>query len=174
MGKCYTAVNTAQFAAIIKQRSFVPLPLEQGGLGLVFTEDKKYWVNKIQEQADLEKTEDYQYSILIEWEIPVPFINALMENEKTGRLSAKMVDYHKLLDKQSPVKPLQPAETDVLCILDVHASPETGDGLSQVWMIRVNPENDTFWNLFIGSITAVRSTGGIPGAVEIARRMVAG
>lgn len=174
MGKCYTAVNTAQFAAIMKERNFVPMPLEDGGAGLLFTEDKKYWVQKIQEQEDLDKTEDYRYSILIEWEIPVPFINALMENEKTGRLSAKMVEHHKLLGKLSTVKPLLQGETDVLCIMDVHASPETGDGLSQVWMLRKNPADDTFWNLFRGSINAVRSTGGIPGAVEIAQKLVMG
>ncbi len=164
MGKLYFSINTKQYLELLKNKRVSPQPLENGGMGIVFTEDKKYWVDKIEEQPDLDNVSDYKYSILMEIEIDAAVLNSMMINPETGRLSDKIHEYYRLIEKSSLLKRYAPEETNILCILDIYKSDENEDGLSQVWLLKVDSEHIQLWKNFSENIDKMVCIGGIPGA----------
>ena len=167
MPKLYTALNVQQYAELLKSRN-IPLTIGEGAYRLYFTEEAAYWIEKLKAQDDLEQVEDYQYSILIEFELNAKVINDLIESEETGRFAQKMVDYYKTLNKPLRIKPLHHTETNILCIEDVYESEDTEDGISQLWMLKTDSKESEIWKKFSNAIHKIVCVGAIPGAVEAA------
>jgi hypothetical protein len=167
MPKFYTALNVQQYAQLLVTKN-MPLTIGEGAYRLYFTEDADYWVAKLKAQEDLEHVADYQYSILLEFEMNPKMINDLIESEETGHFSQKMVDYYKTINKPLMIKPLHHTETNVLCIEDVYESEETEDGISQLWLLKTDSKESDIWKTFSQAIHKIACIGAIPGAVEAA------
>lgn len=174
MGKLYFAVDTKQYTEILKTENIFPTIIDKGSLVLTFTEDKKYWMDKIIEQADLDNIEDYKYSVLIEFEIEASILNSLITDPAVGRLSDNMYEYYRKLNKKSTIKKLISEETNILCITDVYETSETPDGISQIWTLKVDSINNKVWTLFCENIHTITCVGEIPGASGISKQFISG
>jgi len=172
MVKLYTSLNVSQYSEILKTKNLHLINLDENTLGLEFTEDKKYWVQALQAQEDLENVSDYKYSLIIEFEIDTKVLNPLMESKKTGRFSQKIIEYYKTLNKVMTLPQLSEDDTNVLAVLYVYESDETDDGVSQKWMIKAESENSEIWQTFLSGIHKVSCLGGIPGAAEEAKKLL--
>lgn len=172
MANLYTAVNVKQFSEVLKTKNFCLTELEGNTQGLIFTEDKTYWINELQNQKDLENISDYKYSMLIEFVVDYKLINSLISDTKTGRLSQKLVDYYDALNKPRMIKMLEDNDTNVLCILDTYECEETTDGLSQKWLLKVESEESEIWQSFLNGVHRLSAIGGIPGAAEAANELL--
>ncbi|HEX8576715.1 MAG TPA: hypothetical protein VF677_10530 [Flavobacterium sp.] len=89
MGKLYTALSVKQYSELLFTKKLPLLTLEGGILGLEFTEDKFYWIEKLKNQKDLENVSEYKYSAVIEFEIEVKVLNSLIKLNETGRLGER-------------------------------------------------------------------------------------
>jgi hypothetical protein len=161
MGKLYFATDRKGYVEMLTNKQIPLTKLDTHTVGLIFTEDKKYWVTKIQSQEEKDILEDYIYTNLVEFEIDASFINSLMENSEIGRFSDKIYEYYKMLNKRSEVKKITPNETNVLCILDVYESDETPDKIAQLWSIKVDSKNSKLWVDFCENVQKIRAIGGI-------------
>jgi hypothetical protein len=163
----YTALSIPAFRQLKTTQSFGLQDLGEGIEGLYFTEDKAYWVERIKEQDDEAKLEDYQYALLIRFSLPAELIHEIMSDPEVARLSPRMLEYHNAIGKTSHIRPHQPKDEEVLCLLDVYESSETEDGISQAWMLQVSSEEAALWMVFKESIQKIECLGGIPGAMEL-------
>ncbi|MBS9462045.1 hypothetical protein KIM67_06455 [Flagellimonas sp. 389] len=125
MGKLYTALNARQYSEVLKTKELPLLILEKSVSGLEFTEDKSFWVEQLKSQEDLENVADYKYSTIIEFEMEPNVLNSLIESDVTDRLSKKIIQYYRELNKPINLPELKNGEPNILCILDVYESDET-------------------------------------------------
>ncbi len=169
MGKLYTSLSVNQYSKILKTKNLPLISLDENTLGLEFTEDKKYWIESISNQEDVDNVADYKYSILIEFEVETKTLKPLIESPETGRFSEKIIEYYKALNKVATLPQLSEDDTNILAVLYIYESDETHDGVSQKWMIKAESENSEIWQTFLTGIHKVSCLGGIPGAVEEAR-----
>ena len=169
MVKLYTSLNVEQYSRVLKTKNLPLVSLGENHLGLEFSEDKKYWVEALTNQEDLDNVVDYKYSLIMEFEIKAEVLNSLIESTETGRFSQKIMDYHKAINKKTNISELKEADTNVIVVLDAYESDETHDGVSQKWMIRAKNENSELWKSFLAGIHKLSCIGGIPGAIEEAK-----
>lgn len=168
----YTAINVKQYSELLLTNKLPLLTLEEGVLGLEFTEDKLHLIEKIKNQEDLENIIEYKYAAVIEFEVKAEVLNSLIESKDTGRLGQKIIAYYKTINKPYTVPALKKVDTNVLCIMDIYESEETHDGISQKWMIKVDSENNDLWTVFSTNIHKISCIGAIPGSVEEAKRLM--
>ncbi len=167
MAKLFTALNVEQYKYLISNLSLPLIELEENKKGITFTEDKLYWTEKIKNQEDKENLADYQFSILIEFEIKATDLNLLFEN--SGRFSNKIAEYYRSIQKTLTKQILREDEIDFISIDDVYESSETQDGISQKWSIITQSEFSEIWSFFTKKTHKIACIGAIPGAVALAK-----
>lgn len=172
MGKLYTALNVIQYCEVLKTKELSLLKLGEGLLVFEFTEDKTYWIEQLKNQDDLENVVDYKYSVLIEFDIDDISLNSLIESDVIGRLSEKIIQYYRDLNKPITLPEFKNGETNVLCILDVYESNDTLDGISQKWIMKTDSEESELWRTFSNGIFKISCLGAIPGAIEEAKHLL--
>jgi|GEM_PF-6263423 hypothetical protein len=173
MSKFYFATSIQHFAEILYHKQLTPITLADASSGILFTEDRKYWIEKIEAQNDKDNIEDYAYAVNIELEIDTSFFTSLMANANTGRFSDKVAAYHKRVNKNISVKKLDVTDTNVLCLLDVYESDETSDNISQLWLLKVSNTESKLWIDFTNNIIKMSCPGGLDGATELATKIAA-
>lgn len=163
----YTGFSIKQYKDIVAQKSLVPNFYDDKKIWLVFSEDISYWQKKIEEQKDEDDIHQYQYSLVISFDIESSYIHHLMDDPQIGRLSQKIYDYYTLIHKETTIPKLLSDDRDILAVMDVYESPRTHDGISQVRLLLSHTVHDIFWKDFCRQITSIKLVGGIPGAKEL-------
>jgi len=169
MVELFTAVSVNDYRKIMTTKDIPLTTLKQGEMGISFAEDRAYWIQKIQDQDDLDDVEQYQYALLIAFEVEPSTINKLIEGPETGRFSPKMKTYYQQLKKPQTIPTLNEEDKDVLCLLDAYESEETDDGISQAWLLKVSASESAVWQRFLKGVHKITCIGGIPGAMEAAK-----
>ncbi|MFT5822199.1 MAG: hypothetical protein ACI8ZM_003455 [Crocinitomix sp.] len=170
MGVLYTALNVKEYAELLKTKN-IPLCQYPNSIGLEFTEDKAYWLERVKNQEDLDHVIDYQHSIIIEFEANTATINSIIQDPKSGRLSKKLIEYYQQLKKPIFIPELNELDVNVLCIIDVYKSEATTDGISQHWQLFIDSVESDLWQLFSQSVHKISCLGALPGAMEEAKRI---
>lgn len=172
MGKLYTAFSVNQYSEVLRTKELPVQTLEGNVLGLEFTEDKSFWIEQLKNQEDLEDVADYKYAVVIEFEIKANVLNTMITSDATGRLSKKITQYYKELNKPMTLPTLKTGEVNILCVLDVYESDETQDGISQQWMLKVDSIESDLWKTFSEGVFKIICLGAIPGAIEKAKDLL--
>ncbi len=171
MGKLYTALSVRQYSELLRKKTLPLLSIEDDKMGLIFTEDKNYWIDKLKKQEDLEFVTDYKYAAVIEFEMEAKNLETLIQSE-SGRFSSIMIEYYKTLNKPIVINEYNKNDTDVICLLDVYNCIESHDGISQKWMLDVQSENSSLWIQFSNGVYKISCVGAIPDTIEEAKKML--
>lgn len=172
MQKLYVALNTKQYAELTQQKVLPPTNEDKGSQVFFFTEDKHYWIRKIEEQQDVEDIHAYTYAFIIEFKLAPSVLKGIVESVRTGRCSQRIYEYYRQLGKATDIPEYKPDDVNVLCVMDVYESSETADGVSQLWMLKVENTQSELWRLFISETRTISCIGSIPGAAEAAASLI--